>query len=98
MANKTAVYRDEHILGVVEAWFKEAHNNEYGEKGVFVTVHDLYQSYCEYTIGREYISARMTMSQFAKCLAACKIVDIGGRWRYIKEYQPTNYDLTRATV
>lgn len=98
MSNKLARYKDEKVLTFISEWFKDIHQNDFYELGKYKVLEDLYQSYHEFTTPMSYVEYRMDMSTFAKCLIACKILDIGGRFRYAPDYQPAPSAITRATA
>lgn len=98
MANKLAVYNNPYILAVVSRWFEETYGKVAALDNGFLTVRDLYQSYSEYTVSPEFIHERLNLSEFAKCIVACRILDIGGRFVYRPEYKPAISAITRATA
>jgi hypothetical protein len=98
MANRLAVYNNPEILAMVSRWFKETYGEVAALDNGFLTVKNLYQSYSEYTIAPEFIHERLNLSEFAKCIVACKILDIGGRFMYRPEYEPAISAVTRATA
>lgn len=93
-----AAYKNPEILALVSAWFKETYGEEASAEGGFLTVKDLYQSFSEYTLDPKYIHQRLNINEFAKCIVACKILDIGGRFRYVESYDPAPSAITRATA
>lgn len=98
MANRLAVYDNPEVLRLVSEWFKVTYGvTAHAEVG-FLTIRDLYQSFSEYTIGRAFIDRRLNLSEFAKCVVACKILDIGGRFVYVPTYEPIRSAITRATA
>lgn len=98
MSNKVARYKDEKTLQFISEWFKDIHDNDFYFSGQFVGLLDLYQTYHEFTTPQAYADYRMDASTFAKCLVACKILDIGGRFRYAPDYEPAPSAITRATA
>ena len=98
MSNTLAVYKNQEILALVAKWFEETYGHEaHLEKG-YMTVEDLYQSFSEYTIAPQFIRQRLNINEFAKCIVACKILDIGGRFRLVPTYEPAPSAITRATA
>lgn len=101
-------YRDKTVLSTVEDWWDQTYPNNKATKpnvihpdGWFerepVTILHLYQSYCEYTLALALYPSRLDLNQFAKCLVACHILDIGtGSWVRSDEWQPKEYELRRA--
>lgn len=98
MSNKLALYKNPEVIAVVNEWFQTTHDNDFYEPAKILGVADMYQSYHHFTLPIQYTHYRMDINMFAKCLAAAKILDIGGRWRYAENYQPSKYELTRATA
>ena len=98
MPNKLAPYKNPETLALVSQWFKETYGDTAGKKDGWLTVADLYQSFSEYTVDPRYIHQRLNVNEFAKCIVACKILDIGGRFRYVPSYRPAPSAVTRATV
>jgi len=98
MSNTLAVYKNPDILALVAKWFKETYGQIAALDDGFLTVKDLYQSYSEYTIDPKYIHQRLNLNEFAKCIVACKILDIGGRFIHRPEYEPAVSAITRATA
>lgn len=98
MVNKLAAYKDEQILTFISEWFADVHGNNFYSDERFVTLIDLYQSYCEFTLPMVHYELRMDINTFAKCVVACKILDIGGRFRYAPTYEPAPSAITRATA
>jgi hypothetical protein len=98
MPNKLAKYKDPETLALVSNWFKEIYGDEAHADTGFLTIHDLYQSFSEYTIEERYLHQRMNVNEFAKCVVACRILDIGGRFRYQPTYEPAVSAITRATA
>jgi hypothetical protein len=96
--NSYAPYKNPDILAVVSQWFEETYGTTAHKENGFLTVHDLYQSYSEYTLDPKYLHYRLNVNEFAKCIVACKILDIGGRFRYAPSYVPTVSAITRATA
>lgn len=96
MSNSVAVYRDPVILALVSKWFEDTYGVSASSGDGYLMIVDLYQSFSEYTIGRQFAYQRLNIDQFAKCLVACKIIDIGGRFRVVPTYQPSNSAITRA--
>lgn len=98
MANTLAKYKDPEVLQFLSDWFEDVHGNSFARDGEFVTLADLYQTYHEYTVPIQYTRFRMDINTFAKCVVACKILDIGGRFRYQPTYDPAPSAITRATA
>lgn len=98
MPNTLAVYRNPDILALVSKWFEETYGETASKDNGFLTVRDLYQSFSEYTIDPKYVDVRLNVNEFAKVIVACKILDIGGRFRYMPEYEPAVSAVTRATA
>lgn len=96
--NRLAPYKNPEILALVSEWFEATYGTEASRENGFLTVQDLYQSFSEYTLDPRYINQRLNASEFAKCVVACKILDIGGRFRLTPHYQPAVSAITRATV
>lgn len=96
--NNYAPYKNREILDLVSKWFAETYGETAAKEDGFLTVHDLYQSYSEYTLDPKYIHMRLNVNEFAKCIVACKILDIGGRFRHAPSYRPTPSAITRATA
>lgn len=96
--NKIAPYKNPEILALVSRWFEETYGDVAAKDDGFLTVHDLYQSFSEYTVDPKYIHQRLNASEFAKCIVACKILDIGGRFRVAPTYEPAPSAITRATA
>ena len=96
--NKLAKYKDPEILSLVSQWFEEIYGTEASADEGFLSLEDLYQSFTEYTLEPKYTHQRLDINQFAKCIVACKILDIGGRFRYAPTYQPAVSAITRATA
>lgn len=93
-----APYKNPKILALVSQWFEETYGTEASAEDGFLTVKDLYQSFSEYTLDPKYIHERLNVNEFAKCIVACKILDIGGRFRYAPTYDPAPSAITRATA
>lgn len=91
MSNKTALYKNEHILNVISGWFNNTPPTQDAR-----TLPQLFQLYHEYTTDPNLTFARMSINDFAKCLVACKIIDISGKFTYIPEYTPSKSAVTRA--
>lgn len=98
MPNKLAPYKNPDTLKLVAKWFEKTYGEEAVAVGKFLTVEDLYQNFSEYTLNPRYIHQRLDINQFAKCIVACKILDIGGRFVHRPEYEPAPSAITRATV
>jgi len=98
MTNKLAVYKNAEILALVSKWFSETYGESAYKEDGFLSVRDLYQSFSEYTLDRRFIDKRMNLNEFAKCIVACKILDIGGRFRYVPNYEPRPTAITKATA
>lgn len=98
MAGKIAAYDTPRTKEVVAQWFEEKHDNEFRLDDRLATIADLFQSFHEYTTPIVYTYERMDVSTFAKCLVACKIIDVGGWWVYRPDYTPLRYEITRATA
>ena len=98
MSNTLAVYRNPEILALVSKWFEETYGKVAALDNGFLTVKDLYQSFSEYTVDPKFIRQRLNLNEFAKCIVACKILDIGGRFVYRPEYEPAVSAITRATA
>lgn len=94
MSNKLAVYDNPDVLRVVAGWFERKHQNSFPGASLY----DMYQSYSEYTLSPRLVYQRMDVSSFAKCLVACKIIDVNGGWSYEPDYTPKRYEITRATA
>lgn len=98
MPNRLASYKNPEILELVSTWFKTTYGETAQKQSGFLTVADLYQSFSEYTISPEYAQYRLNIQEFAKCLVACRILDIGGVFMYRPEYEPKPSAITRATA
>lgn len=98
MSNKLARYKDPEVLAFISKWFAEVHDNQFHREDRFVGLTDLYQSYHEYTMPIKCTAFRMDINMFAKCIVACKILDIGGRFRHVPTYEPAPSAITRATA
>ena len=98
MPNKLAPYKNPEILELVSTWFEQCYGVEAYDNDRFVTIEDLYQSFSEYTVDPKYVHQRLNINEFAKCIVACKILDIGGRFRYEPSYEPAVSAITRATA
>lgn len=101
-------YRRTEILDVVSAWWVSTYPDGkaefpstslpdgWSERNPLTVLH-LYQSYCEFTLAKQHFDKRLDLSQFAKCLVACAITDIGsGSWRHLPNWVPKDYELRRA--
>ena len=95
MPNRLASYKNPEILEVVATWFERKHNNDID---YFVTLAELYQSYYEFTLPPMYTFQRLNINEFAKCLVACKIIDIGGKYTHLPDHIPAPSAITRATA
>lgn len=103
-------YKNEDILKTIEAWWKETYpeNKAQGEPNKFdkngwftrypVSILDLFQSYCEYTLPKERYEARLEIDQFAKCITQCRIMDLGGTWVRSEDWEPKDYEVRRAVA
>ena len=98
MANKLAVYNNPEVLAIVSEWFEKTYGKVAAVDNGFLTVKDLYQSFSEYTVDPKYLQQRLNLNEFAKCIVACKILDIGGRFVHRPEYEPAVSAITRATA
>lgn len=98
MPGRLAPYKNPEVLEVVSQWFKETYGETAQKRNKVLIVYDLYQSYCEYTIRPEYTHQRLNASEFAKCIVACKILDIGGVFQHRPTYEPAVSAVTRATA
>lgn len=98
MPNKLAPYKNPEILELVFQWFETTYGNEAISPSGFLTIEDLYQNFSEYTVDPKYVHQRLNINEFAKCIVACKILDIGGRFRYEPSYEPARSAITRATA
>lgn len=98
MPNKLAPYKNPKILELVSKWFEVTYGEEAISPNGFITVEDLYQNFSEYTLDPRYVRSRLNINEFAKCIVACKILDIGGRFVHRPEYEPAPSAITRATV
>lgn len=98
MPNRLASYKNPETLELVHRWFKTTYGNTAQKDRGFYTVSELYQSFSEYTIDPEYADRRLNLQEFAKCLVACKIIDIGGVFMHRPEYAPKPSAITRATA
>ena len=98
MSNTLAVYRNPEILELVSTWFQETYGEVAYTKNGFMSVRDLYQSFCDYTINPQFADRRLNLNEFAKVIVACKILDIGGRFKYVPTYEPAPSAITRATA
>lgn len=96
--NSYAPYKNPEILALVSRWFKEIYGETAAKEDGFLTVADLYQSFTEYTLDPKYAHQRLNINEFAKCIVACKILDIGGRFRLAPSYKPAPSAITRATA
>jgi len=108
MANKLAPYKDEAIIKAINKWwretypFNEAHVDNHRDFSTFeelkvLTISDLYQSYYIWCEPIKNANFRLTKDQFAKCLMAARIIDIGGRWRQATDWEPTEGQIRRVT-
>ena len=98
MSNTLAVYKNPEVLETVMDWFQATYGNLAVDYSRFLGVQDLYQSYHEYTTDPKYVFKRLNVNEFAKCLVACRIIDIGGSFRLIPNYEPAPSAITRATA
>lgn len=98
MGNRTARYDSEYTLSVIRLWFKQNHENKYKRDNAPVSLEDLFQSYHRFTASPSRAFDRMDIHTFAKCLVACKILDMGGYWELRPNYTPKRYEITRATA
>ena len=101
MANKQAAWLDETIIEAVDTWWhKQFPLNEanYINANRTVTVEDLYHSYYDWATQWERRAYRVNLDQFAKCLMAARIMDIGGIWRQAAEWNPTADQIRRVTA
>jgi len=93
-----AAYKNPETLAVLLRWFEQTYGTTASKEDGYLTIQDLYQSYCEYTIDPLYVSQRLNINEFAKCVVACRILDIGGQFVHRPSYQPAPSAITRATV
>lgn len=62
-----------------------------------VVLEDLYELYYRWAGKWENRFYRINFDQFAKCVMAARIMDIGGRWRMATDWNPTPGQIRRVT-
>lgn len=92
MTNRKAKYDDEKTLKIIREWFEN--------QGTFNgNLKELYQSYYEYVVAPEYVFERMDIHTFAKCLVACRIIEVvQNHWALRENYTPKRYEIVKATA
>jgi len=97
MTNKLAPYKNPQIMARVEEWWADAYpTNTTYSAGEFIDVIDLYKQYLSYVEHDATTDAWLDPNQFAKCLIAAKICDIGGYFEKLPNWEPKEYELRRA--
>lgn len=106
MANRVAAWQNPSIVGAVDSWWKDQFPyNEANATTVAaykavptVTIMDLYDLYYSWADNWRYRSFRLNFDQFAKCLMAARVMDIGGGiWRQAVDWEPTADQIRRVT-
>lgn len=94
MTNKIAPYNNPELMDFFNKWW-DSHSDSF--RGKQCTMLDLFLGYQHYIeVSLEYL---LTPNQFAKCLTKAKIADIGGgNWMRLDNWQPKEYEITRAKV
>lgn len=110
MGNKLAAWKESALIEAVDKWWHEtypfneanADNHPTGQRAYprhipVLKLGDLYQSYYMRTVAPNMAAFRLSQEEFAKCLMAAKIMDIGGKWRQATEWEPTEDQIRRVT-
>jgi hypothetical protein len=99
MTNKLAPYRNEAIMHSIRKWWVDTYPNNRAEAELPLHAIELYKSYSKWRGGLEpFMDDYMDVNQFAKCLVAAKIADIGGIWSMLHNWEPKEYEIRRAKV
>jgi hypothetical protein len=80
----------------------ESGKPQYSTQGVTinsdrVVIDDLYELYYRWAGDWHHRFYRLNFDQFAKCVMAAKIMDIGGKWRMATDWNPTPDQIRRVT-
>lgn len=100
MTNKLAPYNNPETMAKIKDWWKESFpDNTAGSFDSAMHIIELYQSFEGYTKMNVYSADWIDANQFAKCLVAAKITDIGnGTWKMLEKWVPKEYEIRRAKV
>lgn len=100
MTNKRAPYNDPDTMATISDWWRVTYpENKAGNYDAPMHIIELYQSYENYTGMNRYSQGWMDVNQFAKCLVAAQIADLGnGTWQILENWTPKEYEIRKAKV
>lgn len=100
MTNKLAPYNNPDTMGKIRGWWDTIYpENKAGSFDSPLSLIELYQSFEQYSDMDIYSVDWIDANQFAKCLVAAKIADIGnGTWKMLENWVPKEYEIRRAKV
>ena len=101
MANKIAPYNNPATLQQVQDWWTSAHPEGRAEhtRAVVSALMGMFLDYDEYTGQVLWSPNYITPNQFAKCITALQITDIGnGTYAHLPSWTPKHYEIARSKV
>lgn len=101
MTNRQAPYKNPIITTKINEWWGTISQpqNQVGHWRSPVGIIDLYDSWQAHSNISPYSPDWLSPNQFAKCLVAARIADLGnGTWRQLEGWEPKAYEVARARV
>lgn len=100
MTNKLAPYKSPATMSSLREWWEATYpDNKAGSFDNPLHLIELYQSFEKYSKITPYSADWIDANQFAKCLVAAQISDIGnGTWMMLENWTPKDYEIRRAKV
>lgn len=98
MTNRLAPYKNPEVMDNIKAWWNATYPDNRAEGDQPVHILELYASYCDYSGLDLFDPLRPDANQFAKCLVAASIIDVGGWWKMAEDWVPKDWEVKRAKV
>lgn len=98
MTNQQAPYNNTETMISINRWYKAAYPKHTTPKQTHII--ELYESYqVNQPTNKPTSDKYLTPNQFAKCLVAARIADLGnGTWTILPNWEPKAYEIARAKV
>ena len=83
-------------MQTVISWWNEIHPDN--KTPMHTHIVELHQSWARYAGINPFSPKWIDANQFAKCLVAAQIADVGGWWARLDNWVPKDYEIRRAKV
>lgn len=99
MSNKQAPYKNEETMNSITSWWNKLYPENKAGWPDPLHIIQLYEQY-QHCVGMSPLKpGYLDANQFAKCLVAARITDLGnGSWTMLEHWVPKPYEIARAKV